>query len=308
MRDVLHSFVASQQITRPDLSTLVNNGALPLRDFVNEADSMWNGTAPDTRFLSSPPILTVQANIMPEAESGIMPKLTSPVIFYGMSQQSLPTHITILQGNSPQKSDILQIVLTPDSAQYLHVNVGDVLTPDKGYPFFMQVVGLFQPKSSSDLLLPASYIYSSNQGYIQNYSVVAMVSTEGLLSTAENLAKPSTTVYWANASLSWHYQLDSQHATINQLGSMTQAFTDIMQENAIARDILPVDELQQYEESVSIASVPILATSILTIGLILLFLSLMAQLLVEREANIITLLRSRGAARRQLFCRFWAVW
>src|SRR5262249_7621745 len=55
--------------------------------------------------------------------------------------------------------------------------------------------------------------------------------------------------------------------------------------------------LQQYQGQVILEQIPIVLLLIQVVGLVLLFISLMVNLLIERQAEAIALLRSRGASR-----------
>jgi len=59
--------------------------------------------------------------------------------------------------------------------------------------------------------------------------------------------------------------------------------------------------LEQYRSGVEVMSVPIFIVALQIDALILFFVSLMINLLVERQSDAIAILRSRGASRRQIF-------
>ena len=59
--------------------------------------------------------------------------------------------------------------------------------------------------------------------------------------------------------------------------------------------------LEEFRSRISAASIPVGVFTILTLSLILFFVSLLTSLLVDRQADAIALLRSRGASRRQIF-------
>lgn len=59
--------------------------------------------------------------------------------------------------------------------------------------------------------------------------------------------------------------------------------------------------LEQYRSRVAITNIPTLLIAVQIVSLILFFVSLMTDVLVERQANTIAILRSRGASRSQIF-------
>ncbi len=62
-----------------------------------------------------------------------------------------------------------------------------------------------------------------------------------------------------------------------------------------------VDTLDQYRNHIAAVSIPITVLSLEILGLLLFFVALMIQLLVERQEEAIALLRSRGASSGQIF-------
>src|SRR5205807_7301725 len=63
----------------------------------------------------------------------------------------------------------------------------------------------------------------------------------------------------------------------------------------------PNDLLDGYSNRISVVRIPVLSLAYLIVGLVLFFVSLMADLLVDRQSSAIAMLRSRGASRRQIF-------
>jgi putative ABC transport system permease protein len=62
----------------------------------------------------------------------------------------------------------------------------------------------------------------------------------------------------------------------------------------------PPDILSRYQSRVSIAQIPVICMLVLIAALMLFFVSMIADLLVERESETIALLRSRGISRTQI--------
>lgn len=218
--------------------------------------------------------------------------------FVGLSSSALAAHIHLIQGHIPRPAPVLQIGLTPGIAARLHLTLGEIVTPQMGYPFAMQLVALFQPLSGHDSFIPL--MTGPTQGVS---SVDVLVSSEGLLQLSASL--PHTAQRTLSLSeVDWYYPINRDQLSIGQLDSMLSTFSLLAQNGVVSSYNLPIAALTQYQSSVQIAQVPVLTTSLLIIGIILLFLGFMADLLVEQEAGTIALLRSRGATRGQIFQAF----
>ena len=127
-----------------------------------------------------------------------------------------------------------------------------------------------------------------------------------------------------------HYRLDPSQLSISGLNTLIdrlaglQATTDSLYgslENGGAPESFPSypyltdvelsspvlstngnpSSLEEFRSRISAASIPVGVFTILTLSLILFFVSLLTTLLVDRQADTIALLRSRGASRRQIF-------
>src|SRR5262249_2720834 len=62
--------------------------------------------------------------------------------------------------------------------------------------------------------------------------------------------------------------------------------------------------LQRFQSRSAVMSIPVLILAAQGLALILFFVSIMAASLIDRQAPVIGLLRSRGASRRQVFGAF----
>jgi hypothetical protein len=150
----------------------------------------------------------------------------------GLSQANLPAHISILQGHLPQSADVLQIALTSEAATYMHVKVGDVLTQKQGYPFTMQVVGIFQPRTSVDTILPSEFLLFTGQENKQTGIVTALVSSEGFIQADNALMQYEPQNHpWFLGSINWYYR-SNQQVNIDQLNTMLATFAKLEQENS----------------------------------------------------------------------------
>ena len=63
----------------------------------------------------------------------------------------------------------------------------------------------------------------------------------------------------------------------------------------------PFNELVQYRNRLSVIRIPAMSLTFLVLGLVLFFVTLMTDLMVERALEAMVILRSRGASRSQVF-------
>ena len=127
----------------------------------------------------------------------------------------------------------------------------------------------------------------------------------------------------------WYYRLDASQVTINNLDAFIHRFAALTStmdslygnlENGSAYSIpsypylfhlnltsalFSADNspsiLEQFRSRVAVARIPIGVFTLLSIALILFFVSLMTSVLLDRQLETIALLRSRGASRGQIF-------
>ena len=269
------------------------------------------------RYYSEQPVITMgSASIYPvDANNTAQPTSSSPLSLdlHALPAQNMAGHVQMVQGHLPGSgSDPLQIILTPDAASYVGAKVGDVLPPQAGIPFPVQLVGLFRPLTTSDPFLPSTFFTVPDPTKYQAIGG-ALVTSEGFMAAAqafERTQPPNS--YTFNGSLAWFYPINSERLDSTQLNDLTTTLTAMASDgftastgSTVEQVTLPTFALNQYQSSIQVASIPIVTTSVLIIGLILLFLGFMVELLVDREANAIAILRSRGATHRQIFTSFF---
>ena len=127
--------------------------------------------------------------------------------------------------------------------------------------------------------------------------------------------------------LYWYYRLAPSHVAVNQLNDLinqlaaTQTYIDNAYSNPYVAYQLPYIQkvdifgavihipgvssiLETFRSKLAVAQIPIVIIALEIIALLLLFVGMMALLLVDRQADTIALIRSRGASRGQMFGAF----
>lgn len=112
--------------------------------------------------------------------------------------------------------------------------------------------------------------------------------------------------------LNWNYALDLSHVTTNNVADLSNRLTPLQtQIPGVLSDVSGIqgsnviiqtlNALNTFTLRVILLQIPVILLLVQVFGLVLLFVRLMADILVDRQADAIAVLRSRGAARRQIF-------
>ncbi len=201
----------------------------------------------------------------------------------------------------------------------------------------LHIVGIYAPTIANDVFwhgAALSPVVQQQQKPADLLGYSGLVSNEALIAAAVNTiptAQKNTSSGVVFSSLItdffWYYRLDAKNLTItnqndlqNSLqvaqGRLADNYGKIQNnpdypyiENAdISGPILSTYEgpgtLERFSNRVDVALIPVTILMIEVVALILFFISMMAELLVERQSEAIAVLRSRGASRRQVFGSF----
>lgn len=161
------------------------------------------------------------------------------------------------------------------------------------------------------------------------YSYAMLMSNNTLLALANTLASNAHTdaVYTTlddGYNFEWYYRFDVAHIynndlnpLINQLVNLQSIVLNLYTNGSaqhfpyITRASLQGDvfgtasnqsNLEDFQGRVAVAHIPVVILALQILALILFFVNLLANLLVERQADVLALLRSRGASSLQIFC------
>jgi ABC-type lipoprotein release transport system permease subunit len=238
------------------------------------------------------------------------------------------SHVHVLEGHLPQNGgNVLEIAVTPQTARELDLRVGatfslplpflDGLDNQIFFPLSLRVSGIFQQGSPGEnfwhgtafvpqalgqygTLYPALV---SNNSYLTALAAASLSVSHGNPQSGTGFENP-TDFYW-------YYNLDLAHLDSNQLDNLCTGLNNLLinvSNQPVAQPYVdkttssgPSDLVNGYSDRVAVERIPLLSLAYLISGLILLFVSLMSSLLVDRQAETIALWRSRGASREQIF-------
>jgi putative ABC transport system permease protein len=296
-----NSYVAANALFNRMLTPL-NNARFTVTTSEENIDLNQLFLQENARYFKQPPIFSVE--ISGDFVSRNYQRQLPDFYSLPVSQASL-VHLT--QGRFPRNvAAMLEVAVSQEMAAAQHIKVGDRLTPNAHYlSGSMVVVGIFQvPNQQTREPLPP-FLAAIKATHL-------LVSSGAMLPVLE---KAFTQIGFQELQeqvlMNWYYPIDGAHLTIDQLEDLTSTM------NTLEVDFLRIDPIplqgimtppaiQSYHDSVMVARISLTATAALILGLILLFLGLAANLLVERQASTIAVLRSRGAKRRQIFGSFLA--
>ncbi len=267
--------------------------------------------------------------------------------FIGASIPEAAHHLHLLRGRLPQPlSQGLEVAITQNTAGYLKVDVGSVLTVRADFrnvpsaPFREQsvqmsfrVVGIIAAASSSDPYWHGQTFDSPQcPCFFPPTQFLALMSNDTYLAalqqTIDAFHAPNGVLlyYGEEPTLFWYYHLNASHIGIAQLDDLiaqlravqtqlvigniagplagTNDFTDTQLYGPPLESSQGPGALGQFRSRTSLVNIPVTLLLLQVLGLILMFVGLMGNLLVDYQTDVIALLRSRGASRRQIFGAF----
>ena len=255
-----------------------------------------------------------------------------PLQIVGIDNDELSEHVSVLRGTAPRDNPhALEIMLTQNMADSLNAKIGTVFTVDlpefggQGALVPLLVTGIYATRESNDPLFSCNVFYCGFGEFsgVQGQPVVtgpggglpvlvkAVASNQAILSIVSRLQTRNAATGHAfpgSSPFNWYYTIDLSHVTVNNIGDLSQRLYTLLNNlqglPGYAPDRPPTslqNDLSQFQAQSIIAQVPVVLLLLQVFGLILLFISLMINLLVERQAEAIAVLRSRGAPRGLIF-------
>ncbi len=242
---------------------------------------------------------------------------------FAYPRDQLIPKIHLLDGHLPQaRQDGIEILITAATASKLHLSSGSSLTlpvvpGTTARPLVLHIAGIFV--SATPTSYPNFDPYTiANSGEVSYYAVTERDTIANstypwsslALSMSPGQTDISSTPHW---NISWNYELDVSRLTPDRVGMLLQAVQGSVsyaiplpqsagQAISINTSLYPA--LSQFQRRIQIAQLAVGVLLIAVVGLMLLFVTQMGSLLIERQEGLIAQLRSRGASRRQIFVTF----
>jgi putative ABC transport system permease protein len=246
----------------------------------------------------------------------------------GWSMNTVGRHVKLVAGRLPQDAgNVLELAITPETAQDLQLTIGSAFTVNVPFlnaddvlvqaPLSLQVVGIFQPAAPAESFWHGTSFDSQTLGQqgalypslVANTSYISAMAVASNTASGGDLQNDTTLQY--PTDLYWYYSLDTTHLDSNYLDQLSNGLNNVL----VSVSDQPVDEpfidkttstgplnlVDSYNDRITVARIPLFSLAYLIAGLMLFFVSLMTDLLVDRQAEAIAVLRSRGASRWQIF-------
>ncbi len=288
------------------------------------------------QFSIQTPVLPIDTKISSSNGSITYKDTDNQLQLFGSTMDQAASHLTLLQGRLPKTvrtaatGEDLEIALSEESARSLNVTLDSVINMKVSLVYIpiilkerilpLRVVGIFK---SPGAIVPywhgfdfLSVLRGKPPFGPLGRIYMGLVSNETFISIMSHISKEQgigALVLEIPFTLDWYYRFDTTHISIHDLATITNGINtvqvDIANNPALvqipylekSQAFSPTDFLEQYSSRITIAQLPVTSLLVLVLGLVLFFVSLMAELLVERQADTIAILRSRGASRSQIF-------
>jgi hypothetical protein len=223
----------------------------------------------------------------------------------------------LVEGRLPRASgDNLEIALPQADAEAIGAHVGTILhgqiPGQQPTSLDLHVVGIYAPSADAQAgTNPNSQ--SSVLAVGNTYARSALASNDTLLALIAS--HPQDPQYGPAPQLTWIYTLDTTRVSTNTLDDLLNRLG--MAQTAVSGQLSGANGVQQiyldapayralhgFRIQTTVLQIPLVLLLLQVIALVLLFIRMMAEMLVDQQAGAIANLRSRGATRRQVFGSF----
>jgi putative ABC transport system permease protein len=213
------------------------------------------------------------------------------------AMQGFEDHIKLLHGRMPsnkKEGDAYEVLVSEAAVQKLDVVldkvyvVTDIIDADNT-PFKVKVVGVFQNKDKQDLFWP---------GARTAFTESVFVSWD--LFHGDYMKEKGTSL----TDVQWYYAVDYHNISIDDLKNMLvilDSQAKFLRLGNGGENIMPsVNIFKKYDERSKLLKTTLWVLQIPILLMIVFYLFMVSQLIIEQEKNEIAVLKSRGASRVQI--------
>ncbi|HET8913276.1 MAG TPA: FtsX-like permease family protein [Ktedonobacteraceae bacterium] len=269
-------------------------------------------------YLHAAPQLIVQTSPLSFSTTG---KNGTEIVLDGYDPTQTAQHATVLQGRLPRDTNdgTIEIAITQELASNLGIRPGATITSQAEgiggrQDWKLRLVGIIAPPSKPDPFWlsaanPFGPLYPSASGAPLNNVLAAR---EPVRAKIANLQIPPGK---DGTHLIWNYPFDVSHLDANAIPALSQQTSDLDFQIANTLGQIPnisyaiptgslFDILSTYATRILVLQIVIASLLVLILAIILFLVGIMGDMLVERQAAIIAILRSRGATQEHIFGAF----
>ena len=248
------------------------------------------------------------------------------ITLIGASIKQAASHLKLIEGRLPQVlSNTIEIAITPQAAQALRATVGSVFYISIYYNndldnrmqqnLKLSVVGIFTPTLTDDAFWHGETFQSVQLGNLGPPTLYrVLISNETFIGLLGQLQKNYAALGLTaekQPSFFWYYHIDSSYMDVNKLDDMINGMNDVLVDIANkpvdppyvenTSSTGPLNLLDLYNSRISVVRIPLISLTLLVLGMVLFFVSMMTSILVDRQSPAISILQSRGAPQRHIF-------
>ncbi len=263
----------------------------------------------------------VQTPLLPLVkQAGTTMRTGNEIRLSGYALNQAGSHLKVLQGRLPADNggDVVEIALTPAVASSLHLTPGSTLVVQTplisahqaqvvdNASLTLRVVGIFQPDARD------SFWHNDNlQGGSGKGMYEGLASGSGLLADLEQVSVQYPHLQFADpVALTWYYPLDVTRTLAFQATDILGGLQTLQVEAPGVANRPPqvqgvslqgsADLITQYSQYTQTMQLPMTILTLQVAALLIFFVGLMMAMLVERQSEAISLLRSRGGSDDQI--------
>ncbi|GCE12913.1 ABC transporter permease [Tengunoibacter tsumagoiensis] len=239
------------------------------------------------------------------------------------------SHLTMVQGRLPQKTtdESIEVALPEITATAFHLQVGSTLQAH--FPVLsdtavwtIHVVGLIAPAATTDTYWSAPRLFGSqsiNGGGPTIYNALAdraiLQAKSNSIQIDDGSGGARKKGLFADAfHFIWSYPFDLSHLDADMITQIAQQLDHLptQLQDTFQQPDLPFafptgslfQQLRSYNQQMIVLQIVSTILLLMTLALILFLVSILSNLLVERQTPVIATLRSRGATRQHIFGTF----
>lgn len=213
------------------------------------------------------------------------------------TMSDLQNHIRIVHGrmfSSEKRGDVIEAVVTEEAMKDMDLRLDEVYVVSnfinkEAKPFKVKVVGVFTIKEQSDPYWLQG-LWALKESFLVDYS----------LFYKEFVEKQS----YSLSKAQWYYAFDYYKITVNNIGSIVNSYKSLSRwfsERRIDFKMPAISILEQYYQREKQLKITLWVVHVPVILMLIFYVFMVSQLVVEHERNEIAVLKSRGASSLQVF-------